>query len=252
MRGVSSQARRTIRCMDREVLEQLLGDGLSLAEIGRSVDRHEATVRYWVKKHGLAAVHRSKHASKGGIPPDELEALVNTGASIAQIAEAVGRSKATVRHWLGKYGLRTGGGVGRRSRDGARAAREAGLTQAVLNCPAHGSIEHLLEPRGYYRCRRCRQDAVVRRRRKVKQILVGEAGGCCRLCGYDRCMAALEFHHLDPAAKQFGVAQNGMARSIERIRAEARKCILLCSNCHAEVESGFSSISGVVQIDNPG
>ena len=87
----------------------------------------------------------------------------------------------------------------------------------------------------------------MRRRRRVKEILVEEAGGCCRLCGYDRCVAALEFHHLDPAAKEFGVAQNGMARSIERLRAEVRKCLLLCSNCHAEVESGFRSISGITQ-----
>ena len=92
----------------------------------------------------------------------------------------------------------------------------------------------------------------MRRRRRVKEILVKEAGGRCRLCGYDRCVAALEFHHLDPTTKEFGVAQNGMARSIERLRAEVRKCVLLCSNCHAEVECGASSISVVAQADNPG
>ncbi len=79
-------------------------------------------------------------------------------------------------------------------------------------------------------------------------MLVSEAGGCCRLCGYDRCVAALEFHHLDPTTKQFGVAQQGVARSIERLRVEVRKCVLLCSNCHAEVESGVSAISGVAQV----
>src|SRR5439155_23626359 len=102
------------------------------------------------------------------------------------------------------------------------------------------------EARGYYRCRACRQEAVVKRRRKVKELLVAEFGGGCQLCGYDGCLAALQFHHVDRAAKQFGVARYG-ARSIERLRAEVRKCGLLCSNCHAEVESGFSSISGVVQ-----
>jgi hypothetical protein len=122
----------------------------------------------------------------------------------------------------------------------------------MLRCPHHGETQHVREPRGYLRCGRCRQEAVVRRRRKVKERLVHEAGGRCRLCGYSRCLAALEFHHLDPSAKQFGVAQNGMARSIERLRAEVRKCILLCSNCHAEVECGFSSLFGVAQMDSPG
>ena len=48
--------------MDRASLEQLLGQGLSLAEIGRRFGRHEATVSYWVKKHGLEAANRAKHA----------------------------------------------------------------------------------------------------------------------------------------------------------------------------------------------
>jgi hypothetical protein len=112
---------------------------------------------------------------------EQLEPLVQAGMTIAQIAEAVGRSKATVRHWLARYGLKTRGGRGRRGRDGAREAREAGLSSALLCCPQHGRVEHVREPRGYYRCRACRQAAVVRRRRTVKEILVAEAGGACVL-----------------------------------------------------------------------
>ncbi|HEY2282384.1 MAG TPA: helix-turn-helix domain-containing protein [Solirubrobacteraceae bacterium] len=238
--------------MDRTSLEQLLAQGLSLAEIGRRFDLHESTVGYWVEKHGLQAVNRDKFAAKGGLTRTDLEPLVERGATIAEIADAVGRSKATVRHWLGRHGLRTHGRAGAKSRDGARAAHAAGLALATLRCAHHGDHEHVREPRGYYRCRKCRQEAVVRRRRKMKEILVMEAGGCCRLCGYYRCSAALQFHHLDPGAKEFGVAQGGMARSIDRLRAEAHKCVLLCSNCHAEVESGFSSVSEVVQMGDPG
>ncbi len=72
-------------------------------------------------------------------------------------------------------------------------------------------------------------------------MLVEEAGGSCRLCGYDRCTAALEFHHLDPREKAFGLARFG-AHRIEKLRAEVRKCVLLCSNCHAEVEAGFVAL----------
>jgi transposase len=228
--------------MDRPLLERFLGQGLSLAEIGKRVGLHEATVGYWVRKHGLEPASRGKYAARGGMAREPLEALVDEGMSIAQVAAASGRSKGTVRHWLTRYGLRTKGGRGARSREGAREAREAGLPMATLSCPHHGESSHVREPRGYYRCRQCRQEAVVRRRRKVKAILLREAGGCCRMCGYDRCVAALAFHHLDPEVKEFGVAQGGMARSIEHLRAEVRKCILLCSNCHAEVESGVSSI----------
>jgi transposase len=247
VRIIPSQALRTIRGVDRASLEHVLSQGLSLEEIGRRVGRHPSTVGYWVKKYGLHAVNREKHAGRGRLARSELEPLVVAGTSIAQIAAALGRSKASVRHWLGKYGLRTQGTIGARSREGVREAREAGFREATLVCPLHGPTSHVLQARGYYRCRSCRQEAVVRRRRKVKEILVMEGGGRCRLCGYDRCSAALQFHHLDPAAKEFGVAQKSMARSIERLRAEARKCILLCSNCHAEVESGIGSVSGVAQ-----
>jgi DNA-binding CsgD family transcriptional regulator len=46
-------------------LEHLLGQGLSLAEIGRRFDLRESTVGYWVKKHGLQAARREKHAGRG-------------------------------------------------------------------------------------------------------------------------------------------------------------------------------------------
>jgi hypothetical protein len=72
-------------------------------------------------------------------------------------------------------------------------------------------------------------------------VLVAEAGGRCVICGYDRCVAALQFHHLEPSQKAFGLSKRGVTRSIEAARAEAGKCTLLCSNCHAEVEAGVTA-----------
>jgi transposase len=238
--------------MDRTALKQLLDEGLSLAEIGRRLDRHESTVAYWVDRHGLRANNRERHAARGGLALELIEPMVKRGMSIAQIAAEVDRSKAAVRHWLRKYGLRTRRSVGSRPREATLAARASGLAEVTLDCSRHGATQHVRESRGYLRYRVCRQEGVVRRRRRVKQILVDEAGGRCQLCGYDRSAAGLHFHHLDRSEKQFGLAEGGMARSIERLRVEARKCILLCSNCHAEVEAGISSISGIVQTDGPG
>jgi hypothetical protein len=92
----------------------------------------------------------------------------------------------------------------------------------------------------------------------VKDALVAEAGGSCVLCGYSRCLAALEFHHLDPAAKRFSLAGRGVTRSLARAREEARKCVLLCANCHAEVEAGVRTLeekqipAGQLVADIPG
>jgi DNA-directed RNA polymerase subunit RPC12/RpoP len=108
-----------------------------------------------------------------------------------------------------------------------------------MDCPRHGRTEFWLEARGIYRCLRCRSEAVARRRRKLKEILVQEAGNACVLCGYDRYIGALQFHHRDGEAKQFGLADRGLTRSLEAVREEAAKCALLCANCHSEVEAGI-------------
>lgn len=222
--------------MDRTGLERLLDEGLSLEEIGRRVGRDASTVGYWLKKHGLEAVHRERHAPKGGIPRETLEALVERGLSIRAIAAELERSPTTIRHWLREHGLRT---LPARRR---RPPVEAGSTM-LMDCPRHGRTEFGLRPDGYRRCLRCRSDYVSARRRRVKEILVAEAGGRCALCGYDRCVAAMHFHHRDPEQKIFNIAARGLTRALDAARAEATKCVLLCSNCHAEVETGVAKLS---------
>jgi 5-methylcytosine-specific restriction endonuclease McrA len=68
--------------------------------------------------------------------------------------------------------------------------------------------------------------------------LIEEAGGCCALCGYHRCTINLTFHHVDPATKLFPMTI-ASGKSLAAYRAEATKCVLLCSNCHGEVEASL-------------
>jgi 5-methylcytosine-specific restriction endonuclease McrA len=120
---------------------------------------------------------------------------------------------------------------------------EAGLPKyATRICKTHGLTGFVLEGRGYYRCKACRMQRVMEWRRRAKLRLIAEAGGCCQICGYDRYGGALHFHHRDPAQKEFGLAKRGFTRSFEKMRAEAAKCVLLCSNCHAEVEAGIATL----------
>ena len=242
MFAFSVRAERDHGGVDRGSLEAFLRLGLSLEAIAKRVGRDPSTVGYWVRKHGLQAVNRDRHAPRGGIKRSELEALIRAGATMAEIAERRGVSLSTVRHWLTRYGLETTNARGRRAEE-ARAARERGLAKVQMECRHHGVTDFWLEGRGYYRCLRCRGDAVSRRRRKVKETLVREAGGACALCGYARYPGALQFHHLDPDDKAFTVSNSGTTHSIARAREEARKCALLCANCHAEVEAGVTSLS---------
>jgi hypothetical protein len=84
----------------------------------------------------------------------------------------------------------------------------------------------------------------------MKAILVAEAGGQCVICGYNRDPCALQFHPLDPGEKKFGVGRYGVTYSLEADRAEARKCVLLCGNCHSEVENGVTELP--LEFERPG
>lgn len=209
---------------------------MSLVRIGRLVGKDPSTVGYWVRKHGLRANGSCKYTSRGGVDWEILEILVEDGLSLAEIAEELDRSVSTVRYWLQRYGFRTEAVERRRSRN------VSGPKYATFECHRHGTTEFVLENRGYYRCKRCRAEAVAKRRRIVKQKLVEEAGGACTICGYAQVPAALQFHHIDPDGKEFHIAHRGHSRSLARCRKEIRKCILLCANCHAAVESGAVEI----------
>lgn len=77
-----------------------------------------------------------------------------------------------------------------------------------------------------------RSQAVIEWRRRTKQKLLDMMGNKCALCGYKKSQWALHFHHLNPAEKLFSIGTDGVPRSWETTKAEAKKCILLCANCH--------------------
>lgn len=216
--------------MDREWLKQQLAAGRSYEEIARTIGRHASTVSYWARRHGLSSTHVPAHAARGAIDRGLLSELVDQGLSVREIATKLDRSGTTVRHWLRVYGLETRHTL-------ASKLKEANEQVAVLPCPQHGKTRWRRDSRGW-RCVRCRSEAVIRRRKRVKEILVREAGGRCLVCGYDRYVGALVFHHRDPAEKRFGI--NRLGTSLGRARIEAQKCVLLCANCHSEVEAGMA------------
>jgi cytochrome c553 len=47
----------------------------------------------------------------------------------------------------------------------------------------------------------------------------------------------LHFHHVDPSKKSFSLTV-AMGKSLAVLREEAKKCVLVCANCHGEIEAG--------------
>jgi hypothetical protein len=71
-----------------------------------------------------------------------------------------------------------------------------------------------------------------------KLELCRKAGGKCSRCGYKTNLAALSFHHLESKEKDFKLDMRSLSnRKLENVMVEFNKCILLCSNCHAEVHN---------------
>lgn len=81
-----------------------------------------------------------------------------------------------------------------------------------------------------------RASAITSIRHAIKKQLVKYKGNKCEICGYNKCIGALQFHHLDPSKKDFDLSNkyNGGKLIMEEMYKEVDKCQLLCANCHAE------------------
>lgn len=100
-------------------------------------------------------------------------------------------------------------------------------------CKKHGLTEFFLRKDGNYRCKKCSVESVDKRRKQLRHEIVLYKGGKCEICGYNKCESALEFHHLNPDEKDFQLSGN--TRSLEKMKKEVDKCILVCANCHREI-----------------
>ena len=106
--------------------------------------------------------------------------------------------------------------------------------QEFETLPNGGSRKYCFECSPSYPKGGSRAITIKALRKAMKKEAIKRKGGKCEKCGYDKCIAALNFHHLDPSKKEFGLAQNGIVHTWEEFWAEAQKCVLLCANCHAE------------------
>lgn len=111
-------------------------------------------------------------------------------------------------------------------------------------CPKHGLDKVRLNANGKRICNGCQSELVTEHRRRLKRNLVARLGGKCIVCGYNRCVRSLQFHHLNPSEKEFTISEWKKLgkRDLEK---EIKKCVLVCANCHGEIESGYITLGNV-------
>lgn len=118
------------------------------------------------------------------------------------------------------------------------------MTVTLKICAKHGLTKYIKQGISKTRCSACNVEKNAERRKLRKRKLIEYLGGKCSECGYDKCDRALQFHHLDPSTKEFNLSDKGRSTSWEKSLKEADKCVLLCANCHMEVEDGIITLRG--------
>lgn len=94
-------------------------------------------------------------------------------------------------------------------------------------------------PQSY--CKFCFNNIIISSQKDKKTYAIKLKGGKCICCGYNKCITALEFHHLDPSKKDSSIRFT--CSSKERIKKELSFCILVCANCHREIHAGIIQIN---------
>ena len=157
-----------------------------------------------------------------------LEKLIKEDKSLHKIAAELNCSKTNVEYWLKKFGLSTN----------LKRYNKGGFKNAVAVPPKCTTCGEIDKTKFYGKkrkiCKRCQTTYNTEAGRKKKIKAVGYKGGKCKICGYNKCINALEFHHRDPSTKKENW-DNMSGWRWERIIKELDKCDLLCANCHREI-----------------
>lgn len=103
---------------------------------------------------------------------------------------------------------------------------------SFMGC-SKNNVKYHLSPsqRDYYKSKR-REN----KRKRMTELKL-KHGGKCKICEYNKCFDALQFHHTNPSNKIGEVSKLYFSKSKKAAFEEADKCILICANCHAEIHS---------------
>jgi hypothetical protein len=123
--------------------------------------------------------------------------------------------------------------------------------KAISNCTVCGRALHGRQTK--FCSSECKnkdlQSYTAQKRRGLtrKLELIRAAGSRCSICGYNKNLAALVFHHTDSASKDFKLDMRSLSnRKLEPVLAEINKCILVCANCHAELHNPNLNLDSLV------
>ena len=221
------------------------------ARSSRSRERWGSTRRQSAtgsKKHGLKSTHAAKHAARAAASAARRSSSSWSAACrCARSARSSGCSFAAVQYWLDEVQPQD-----RAPPLLARATRRR-RPSTLRECATHGWTVYVRSgARGLSTAvPHVRWGGSPRTGAASSEILVEEAGGRCAASAATTPTSARSSSTISTRRqKRFRLARGGLTRPLEQVREEARKCVLLCGNCHAEVEAGLVEVA--LPADTPG
>lgn len=157
---------------------------------------------------------------KYNIQEDDFRNLIKQGLTTKEIAEYYGCSIGLIRNLRFKYNL---------------PAKVT--TPHIRKCKTCGETNpEKFQKHCKIQCRICKNKSDNKKKQTAKQKYVDYKGGKCEICGYNKYVGSLDFHHLDPSKKEFNLTCSVLnSCSHEYILKELDKCMLVCANCHREL-----------------
>lgn len=175
----------------------------------------------------------------------DIEESYSRGESLKSISSRLRISKATASAYINKAGLsRYNPPVQLTEKlvDNMQRDYDSGMTLREVSKKYKVSVNRLQELNRHSSNPLSGYEILKRRRHKIKEALVEYKGGKCEICGYNKCIAALDFHHINPKKKDFNIAQTTSYKNMNILKSEIDKCILVCANCHREIHAGLTKI----------
>ena len=157
-----------------------------------------------------------------------LQEHINNELSTRKIADAEITSQTNVRYWLKKYGLRT-------------APKQYLVVNYLCNTCGETDAKNFYG-NNKVKCSICTNKVTTNKEVAQKEFAVTTLGGKCSTCSYNKCIAALEIHHLQPELKSSDF-HNFKRWNRERLLEELKTCVLLCANCHREAHHLVTKLS---------
>lgn len=150
-----------------------------------------------------------------------LKSMVENGLSTRKIAEELKTSQTNVRYWLKKEKLKTNPKL---------QSRRCGKCGETDPDKFYGHKKSI--------CGNCHNQYNLEKGQEKRKKAVEHLGGKCKICGYNKHICSLDFHHRNPSEKDPSF-KSMRYWSWKRIELEINKCDLLCKNCHAAVHAGL-------------